>query len=83
MIFLVGKGLLIFIGAISSFISLKIKLIIVVIQHEITPLVSVRHRIFKEGFFLLLLICFEGVVSFFSPFTASFICKHRFGGTGL
>lgn len=51
MIFLVGKGLLIFIRAISSFISLKIKLIIVVIQHEIAPLVSVRNRIFKEDFF--------------------------------
>lgn len=82
MIFLVGKGLLIFIRAISPFISLKIKLIIVLIQHEIAPLVSVRHRIFKRGF-LLLLIYFEGVVFFSSPFTASFICKHRFEGTGL
>lgn len=81
MIFLVGKGLLIFIRAISPFISLKIKLIIVIIQHEIAPVVSVRNRTFKEDF--LMFICFEGVVSFSSPFTASFICKHRFGGTGL
>lgn len=82
MIFLVGKGLLIFIRAISPFISLKIKLITLVIQHEIALLVSVRKRSFKEDF-LMSFICFEGVMSFSSPFTASFICKHRYGGTGL